>query len=246
MPWHKKVLTQLDRYWAMWLAKAAIPPARPATLAGLGLAAGATVVLAAIGPAAAMVLNRGAGMELPANMQPITFTGACVSDPARPIEQSEGIGRLWTEHLKCGAVAFTLRLEVFPPRTTPNRIIAELRNLGGDPGAEVTTVAYLATPASQRTWRIVETEKPSLTVASSLWIDGHPTQTTFDMRMARAWASVFGSKYAPVAISLTPELDWSKPSVALRNRARDLISLFVQTYQSLPDQIARLSLAAAR
>jgi hypothetical protein len=64
--------------------------------------------------------------------------------------------------------------------------------------------------------------------------------------MQRAWASVTGSRYAPVVISLTPELDWSKPTVALRNRARDLISLFLQTYQSLPDQITRLSYAAAR
>jgi hypothetical protein len=65
------------------------------------------------------------------------------------------------------------------------------------------------------------------------------------MRMHRAWASLVGSAYAPVIVSLTPELDWSKPSVALRNRARDLIALFVQTYKSLPDQITRLSYAAA-
>jgi hypothetical protein len=63
--------------------------------------------------------------------------------------------------------------------------------------------------------------------------------------MHRAWASVFGSSYAPVALSLTPELDSPKPSVAMRNRARDLIALFVQTYKSLPEQISRLSYAAA-
>jgi hypothetical protein len=63
--------------------------------------------------------------------------------------------------------------------------------------------------------------------------------------MQRAWASVVGSNYAPVVISLTPDLDWSKPNVALRDRARDLISLFMQTYRSLPDQVVRLSYAAA-
>jgi exosortase A len=246
MPWHQKALTTLNRSWAAWREKIAVPPSRPATLAGLGVAAAAAVVIAAIGPAAALVLNSGSGNDLPSTLQPITFTGACTSDPARPVEKTEKVGRIWTEHLKCGAVGFTLRLEVFPPRTTPNHIIAELRTLAGDPSAEISTVAYLSTPEGPRTWRIVDTEKPSTTSASSLWIDGKPAQMTFDMRVHRAWASVFGGNYAPVAITLTPELDWSKPNVALHNRAHDLISLFVQTYQSLPDQITRLSYMAAR
>jgi hypothetical protein len=140
--------------------------------------------------------------------------------------------------------AFALRVEVFPPRTPPSAIISELRELSGESG-DVNSVVYLATPGGQRAWRVVEVDQPASTVASSLWIDGRAAEVSFDMRMHRAWASVFGSSYAPVAISLTPELDWSKPSVALRNRARDLIALFVQTYKSLPDQITRLSYAAA-
>ena len=112
-------------------------------------------------------------------------------------------------------------------------------------GDVASAVVYIASPQGPRTWRVLELTDPASTVASSLWIDGRATEPSFDMRMHRAWASVFGSAYAPVAITLTPDLDWTKPSVALRNRARDLISLFVQTYKSLPDQIARLSYAAA-
>jgi exosortase A len=244
-PWYQRVASVLEGHWSTFAQQAAMVQSRPATLWGLGSAAAAAVVIAATGPAAAIVLNRGATADFPATVQPIGFTGACIADPNRPTERSDGVGRLWVEHLKCGQSAFTFRLEVFPPRTRPSAIISEFHDLSGGPGGETTTIVYLATPEGPRTWRIQEVSDPATTIAGSLWIDGRPTQVTFDMRMHRAWASVFGSNYAPVAISLTPELDWSKPSVALRNRARDLISLFVQTYQSLPDEIVKLSYAAA-
>lgn len=245
VPWYERALNTLSRHWSAFLDQSAIAQSRPATLRGLGLAAAVVVVIAAIGPGAAMALDRRSVMDFPATLQPITFTGACSADPNHPTEQSDGVGRLWVQHLKCGDAAFTLRFEVFPPRTRPSVIISELREFSGGPREETTTVAYLSTPEGARTWRIEEFNDPASTMATSLWIDGRPTQVSFDMRMHRAWASVIGSSYAPIAISLTPELDWSKPSVALRNRARDLISLFVQTYQALPDQIARLSSTAA-
>jgi exosortase A len=244
-PWHQQALIALNRSWSAFADQAAIAPLRPATLRGFASAAAVTVVIAATGPAAATALSRGPGAALPATLQPIALTGACTTDPDHPTEQHDGIGRLWVEHLKCGQAAFTLRVEVFPPRAPPSGIIAELRVLSGETNAEVNAVVYVPTPGGPRTWRILELGNPASTVAASLWIDGHATEVTFDMRMRRAWASVVGSAYGPIAISLTPELDWSKPSVALRNRARDLITLFVQTYQSLPDQVARLSSAAA-
>lgn len=241
----ERVLIVLNRFRSAFLDRMATAPSRPVTLRGLATAAAAVVVLAAIGPAAAAAFSIGRGTSLPATLQPFAFTGACIIDPNRPTERHDDVGRLWVEHLKCGQVAFTLRLGVFPPRATPSRIISELRALTGESGAEVTAVAYLGTPEGPRTWRILELTNPAETVATSLWIDGHPTQVSFEMRMQRAWASVVGSNYAPVVISLTPDLDWSKPNVALRDRARDLISLFMQTYRSLPDQVVRLSYAAA-
>jgi exosortase A len=213
----------------------------PATLRGLASAAMVVIVIAAIGPATAMTLNRLATANFAATLKPIEFTGACTTDPARPTEQQDNAGRLWLEYLKCGQVAFALRLELFSPRASPSDVIAGLRALSGGPPGETTTVFFLSSVADPRTWRVQEFNDPARTVAASLWINGHPTQVSFDMRMARAWASIAGSRYAPVAISLTPELDWSQPSVALRNRARDMIAQFVQTYPSLSDQISELS-----
>jgi hypothetical protein len=242
-PWHQRALLALQRSWEGVLDPTAAPSG-PATLRGLATAATIAVVIAATGPAAAMVLSPRSSTDLPATLKPLDFTGACIVDPDHKTEQHDGVGRLWVERLKCGREAFTLRIEVFLPRTPPSAIISELRELSGESG-EVSSSVYLATPEGQRAWRVIEVEQPAGTIASSLWIDGRASDVSFDMRIHRAWASVFGSSYAPVAISLTPELDWSKPSVALRNRARDLIALFVQTYKSLPDQIARLSYAAA-
>jgi hypothetical protein len=244
-PWYQRALNVVNRYWSAFVGQAAVVQSRPATLSGLASAAAVAVVIAATGPAAAMALNRGAATDFPATLRPIAFTGACTADPDRPTEQHDGVGRLWVEHLKCGQAAFALRLQVFPPRARPSEIIAELRELSGGPTLEATRIIFLPTPEGPRTWRIQELDDPASTVATSLWIDGRPAQVTFDMRVHRAWASVVGSGYAPIAISLTPELDWSKPNAALRNRARDLIALFVQTYQSMPDQIAKLSYAAA-
>lgn len=246
LPLHQRALIELQHIWAAYLAWLEKSKARPVTLRSVAIAGCFPLVLATIGPATAMTLNYVSSADLPTALQPITFQGVCVTDPQRPITRTDGIGRLWVEHLKCGQVAFTFRLEVFPPRTSPSRIISELRALSGETEGDVGAVAFLATPEGPRTWRVQEINQPAETVASSLWIDGHPSQVTFDMRVQRAWASVTGSRYAPIAISLAPELDWSKPTVALRNRARDLISLFLQTYQSLPDQITRLSFAAGR
>ncbi len=245
LTWHGRVQAMLQRYWAMFLDRAAVMPSRPATLRGFATAAVVAVVIAAAGPAAAAILTPGSAANLPATLRPIEFTGACITDPNQKTEQHDGIGRLWVEHLKCGQEAFTLRLEVFPPRTPPSGIISELRTLSGETGADVVNAVNLSTPEGPQTWRVLELADPNSVIAASLWIDGRPSQVSFDMRMNRAWASMFGSAYAPVVMTLTPELDWSKPSVALRNRARDLISLFVQTYKSLPDQVKRLSYSAA-
>jgi exosortase A len=242
-PWHQRALLAFERAWNALLDPTAAQ-SRPLTLRGLATAAAIAVVIAATGPAAAMVLSPRSSADLPATLKPIDFTGACILDPDRKTEQRDGVGRLWVEHLKCSNEAFTLRTEVFPPRTPPSAIISELRELSGE-SADVTSSVYLATPEGQRAWRIIELDQPASTIASSLWIDGRATDVSFDMRMHRAWASVFGSSYAPVALSLTPELNSPKPSVAVRNRARDLIALFVQTYKSLPEQITRLSYAAA-
>jgi exosortase A len=246
MPWHQRLMAALQRSWDGFLVQSAAAPSRPATLRGFAIAAAVAIVVAAAGPAAAMALSPRSSSGLPATLQPIDFTGACTTDPDHKTEQRDGVGRVWVEHLKCGKEAFTLHIEVFPPRTPPSSIISEMRELSGEAGDVVSTAVYLSTPEGSHTWRVLELRQPASTVASSLWIDGRPADIGFAMRMHRAWASVFGSAYAPVAISVTPDLDWANPSVALRNRARDLIALFVQTYKSLPEQIGRLSYAAAR
>jgi exosortase A len=212
LPLHERALDEVSRYWSRLVDQATRAPSRSATPGRFAVATAVVVVIAAIGPAAAALLNQGAAADLPATLQPIAFTGACINDP---------------------------------DRTPPSAIVAELRVLSGEPGAQVSDTVYLPTLEGPRSWRVLEFHDPAGAIATSLWIDGHATQVTFDMRVRRAWASVVGSSYAPVAISLTPDLDWSRPSVALRNRARDLIALFVQTYQSMPDQVARISYAAA-
>lgn len=245
IPWYRRALNQVQRQWEEFLTAAVTTPTQHATMRRFAQAAIIPVALAAIGPACAMTLNRASSADLPPTLVPLTFTGACVSDPAHPTERHDGEGRTWLQHLICGKTAFIVRIQVFPDHTSPARLINALRDMSGELGAEVTNSAYLSTPEGARTWHIVETTDPVKTVASSLWIGGHPVQVSLDMRLHQAWASVTGSTYAPIIVSVEPELDWSKPTVALRNRARDLISIFVQTYKSMPDQIARLSYAAA-
>lgn len=245
IPWHRKVLNEVEGLWAKFVTAAQTMPTRPATLQRIVQAAVLPIALGAIGPASAMVLNRASGADLPATLSPLTFVGACDADPSHPTTQHDGLGRMWEQHLVCGREKFIVRMEVFPTRTSPARLIAEYRELGGDIGAETSSVAFLSTPDGPRTWRIVETTAPPHTIATSLWLDGRPAQITFDMRVRQALASLSGSTRAPMIVSIEPDIDWSKPTVALRNHARDLVSLFVQTYKSMPDQISRLTYAAA-
>ena len=239
--WDEVIWSRFGQFWSGVAERSVSVPRRPTTLRGLTTAAAAAVLLSAIGPAAAAVLNGRTGTELPASLRPIVFTGACITDQSRTTEQHDGGGKAWVEHLKCGQEAYTLRIDVLPPRTTPAAIIAAWRALSGEAGGEVANTSYVATPSGSRTWTILEFGMPAGMVGVSLWIDGRPAQQSFALRMHQAWASVFGSNYAPVLISLTPDLDWSKSSVGLRNRARDLITTFVLAYRSLPDQVLRLS-----
>jgi len=244
--WDERILSTLRQFWSGVAERSVSVPQRPMTVRGLSTAAAAAVLLSAIGPAAATVLNSRTGADLPATLQPIAFAGACITDPNRVTEQHDGVGRVWMEHLKCGEQTFTLQIEVLPPSATPATIISSWRTLSGESGADVAATTYIATESGPRTWSILEFGNPAGTVAASLWVNGQPTQQSFNMRLHQAWASVVGSSYAPVMITLKPDLDWSKPSVELRDRARDLITTFVQAYRSLPDQVLRLSAAASR
>jgi exosortase A len=246
IPWHQKIANEVERLWSTWLAAMMAAPSRPVTARRIAQAAAIPVILAAFGPAAAATLNHASGTDLPSTLLPPAFSGACVTNPNAPTERRDGAGRLWVQHLICGSDKFTIQVEVFPTHTSPSQLIAELRQLSGEQGAEVNNVAFLSTPDGPRVWRVVETKDPAGVTASSLWINARPAQVNFDMRMHQAWASVAGARYAPIIVVLSPELDWSKPTRALRDHARDLISLFVQAYRSLPDQVDRLAYAAAR
>lgn len=244
LPWHQKLLEEAQRQWAALIDWILMPP-ETLTLRHVAAVAALPILLGAIGPAAASMLNRISGRDLPATLQPLTFAGACTSDPNAPLQSHDGLGRIWTQHLVCGPDKFLVQVEVFPSHTAPSRLIRELRRLSGEQNGEVSGVFYLATPEGPRTWRVVETSNPTAVTASSLWLNARPVQPGLTMRIQQALGSITGAPYAPIIVSLSPELDWSKPTLALRNHARDLISLFVQTYQSLPEQVARVSYAAA-
>lgn len=244
LPWHQKLLEEAQRQWAALIDWILMPP-ETLTLRHVAAVAALPILLGAIGPAAASMLNRISGRDLPATLQPLTFAGACTSDPNAPLQSHDGLGRIWTQHLVCGPDKFLVQVEVFPSHTAPSRLIRELRRLSGEQNGEVSGVFYLATPEGPRTWRVVETSNPTAVTASSLWLNARPVQPGLTMRIHQALGSITGAPYAPIIVSLSPELDWSKPTLALRNHARDLISLFVQTYQSLPEQVARVSYAAA-
>jgi exosortase A len=242
--WYRRLLANAQLLLSEIMDRTAGQPARRATLSRLAIAAAVPILLAAIGPASAAVLERVNNGALPARLPILTFLGPCRNDPISLPKQEAGPGWVNVQHLVCGDAKFVVRTIVLPPSVSPGNLIRALRAASGEEGAEVAASGLVTPSAGSGTWQVVETSSPANVVASSLWIDGKSARVSFNLRVKLALASITGSAYAPVIVSITPVLDWSKYTVAQRNHARDLITAFLQSYPSLSDQIARLSRAA--
>ena len=149
----------------------------------------AVVVLTAVGPAAAMLLDRGlATATLPA-LPTFAATAAC-----------RAVGSAGTpQHFDCGGVMVAAAVRALPARSGPEAVRAALPAAGERDADRVIHGAL--TVAGQR-WRLREVIEPGAITATALFLAGRPRSEGFATRLDLAWRSVFGGGGRPVVASL--------------------------------------------
>jgi hypothetical protein len=201
-------------------------------------AAAAAVVVALISPAVAMGLNQ--RVVAPEIRRLALDPGLGCSTLPVPEGFAVGTpGRLGVQQIACGPVLFTIRVEVFSPRTTAGPVTAERRRLTRMPDSEDSVEDWL--PGSdQRVWRLVRGSDPLQAIAVGLWVGGQPTRIGLALRARMAWHSLVGTPFAPVLVTIAPAVDWLKLSTEERRRAERSLTEFLLSHPALPDQIPAL------
>ncbi len=205
---------------------------------GAWFACAVLVVLAAIGPAAAAQLNRLASPEVAADFPMLVTSPVCIVQSPAAVD---GVpGRMRMQRVTCGETVFTLTVEVFSPRATANLFITEQRRLSGEQEAEDAESRPLPLPdAPAGAWRTVVTVDPVQAAATSLWVQGKPSQGGLRMRLRQAEYSLSGSRYSPVLAVVT--LDPATAAKLGKARALRVVTAFVQAHPGLNEMLERLA-----
>ncbi len=197
-------------------------------VAAAGVAAAVVVLVAAIGPAAASVLDRSAGA---APAVRLALGGACRE--AAPGRDAPG---LLVRTIACGGHRLTVRVQAFPARTDPGQIVSAENRVSAPLGAEDTVTHGLAVAgAAPGTWRIVLSQMPDRTVAVALWVGGRPSGTGLAMRLGQARASLLGGSAAASVLATV------EPAATDAATAMQALRAF---FEAEPDVTSALSRAA--
>ena len=214
----------------------AVPP--PAT-SPPWTAAASVLLLAGLGPAAALVIDlRGgaapSGLALPGFVPGPDCTAAGTLVPG-------------VQRFACGPFTLTASVQVFPPRTNPARLIAAQRAATAEDQAEDTATGRVAVSAGRpHTWRLAETQQPDRSTATALWIDGDPDLAGLPARLRQARNSVLGTAFAPVLMAVSIDAGEARMNPQQSALARAMIAAFLAAQGDLHAAAVRLARDAAR
>jgi hypothetical protein len=90
---------------------------------------------------------------------------------------------------------------------------------------------------------MVQTEDPSHTSASALWVDGAPAGVGWGLRLRQARASLFGATGRAVIVTVMPNPDPSAQQPQGYAIARAAMQGWWERQSGLPAEMARLSAA---
>jgi exosortase/archaeosortase family protein len=219
------------------VARAPAHHLRPALLGTVGL-----LLLAAIGPALAAQIDRSAAPDLTAGLPTLVPAPICSSLPAPLSADLDAPGRIIVQRFDCGEGPVTFITEVFSPRSTAARLIAEQRRLTGLlEGDDVETYSPSVPNSPQGAWRLMAAVKSPHIVATSMWIDGQPAQLDLRARARQAWRSLFGAQFQPVLMVVTSDAAFQVHDATGRHQAASRIVGFLQAQPKLAELIARLA-----
>ena len=150
--------------------------------------------------------------------------------------------RVGTQHVVCGDVAMDMTWATFSPRITAAPLMAERRRLALRAETEGLQENWLQTAdGTPSAWRIMSSNDPAFTIGVSLWVDGKPARPSLAMRTRMAISSLFGSRFSPMVVTVTPAVDWEKLTPSDRKEAEASVSAFLLQQHDLNGTIGTLS-----
>jgi len=218
----------------------AVPSVRDLAHAGIRpvWVAAAVIVLLASGPATALLLSQQITPALLHDAVAFTTPAGCI--PNVSAVQPMPAQRTSTS-FDCAGWPLIVTTEVFPPRSTPDRLTRERRRITGELTAEEVLVSALPTLRTQNgTWSLVRTSGPMRATAVASWIDGAPAQVGIAGRLRQARNSLFGSSYAPILVTAAMD-QATRPTPDEQQRTSALLSAFVNAQANLTSDVAALS-----
>jgi exosortase A len=170
----------------------------------------AVVAAAAVGPLVVLSLSEAAAV--PASPRPLDLSPSCVMMGAPVPLKSSPMGHAISQRMNCGGNVMAVQVEVFSPRSTAAPINAERRRLTRPPDSEDMTDNALPAEGGEglEAWRILRTAQPAFVSAVGLWVNGAPARPGLAMRLKMAETSLTGTSLAPVIVTVTPVVDWSR------------------------------------
>jgi hypothetical protein len=197
------------------------------------------VVIAAISPTVAAGLTMATATHAPVATS-IDMGQGCV---VRKVGSTEaGATLVRTQRVVCGGVAMDMSWEEFSPRVTAGPLMAERRQLVLRAETEGLQEHWLETANGRPSaWRIMSSDEPAFTIAVSMWVDGKPVRPGLAMRARMAINSLFGSRFAPVVLTVTPVTDWDTLKGIDRKDVEASLPAFLLQHPDLDTTVGAMS-----
>ncbi|HEX4173759.1 MAG TPA: exosortase, partial [Acetobacteraceae bacterium] len=201
------------------------------------VAAGIATV-AAVGPVVA------AGLTMAAATSVVTPFRIDVGPDCevQPVASAEGAA-VRRQRVLCGAVPLEMSWEAFSPRSTAAPLMSARRKMVAGARTEGIQENWLdQSDRTSNTWRVMKSNDPVYVIATSVWIDGKPVRPGLGMRVRMALNSLIGSDFAPMVVTVTPEVDWQARNGSEPQVAEDALPLFLLNHPGLDKTVGALSM----
>jgi exosortase A len=202
------------------------------------LVVAAIAMIAAIGPIVA------AGLTMAAATSVVTPSRIDVGPDCQvqPGALAEG-GMVRSQHVLCGVVALDMSWQAFSPRSTAAPLMSARRKMVAGARTEGIQENWLDQGYGKfNAWRVIKSNDPGYIIATSVWIDGRPVHPGIGMRVRMALNSLIGSDYAPMVVTVTPEVDWQLGNGLEPKAAEDALLHFLLNHPGLNETVGALSM----
>lgn len=214
----------------------------PLQLGRLALCAAGVLVLAAVSPLTAQVIDHAAAAARPPATALILPSPDCRPIPGAAPLADPSHAAVRSQRVACGDLTMDLTWTALSPRVTAAAVMAERRRLVLRAETEGLDQSWLRTPDHRPSpWRLMFSGDPFYLTAVAVWVDGRPVRPGMAMRIAMARDSLLGTRYAPMIMTVTPVADWDNVTPEQRIAVEAALPTFLNRYPGLLDQVSHAS-----